>query len=58
MEDQNHSNYEEISFTLDHQYADDLGWTSASQHVLDNIEKKNCHRKTEAGKPIYKSIKN
>ena len=37
--------------------ADDIGWVSTSQHVLDNIEKE-LPQKTETGKPTYKSIKN
>ena len=39
LEDHDYSNYEDPSFTLDQQYADDIGWASTSQHVLDNIEK-------------------
>ena len=39
LKDHEYSNYEDPSFTLDQQYADDIGWASTSQHVLDNIEK-------------------
>ena len=40
--------YHDTWFTLDQQYADDIGWVSTSQHVLDNIDK-NYNRKLKQG---------
>ena len=42
LEDHNYSNYEDTSFTIDQQYADDIGWASTAEHIIENIKK---HRK-------------
>ena len=39
LEDHNYSNYEDTSFTIDQQYADDIGWASTAEHIIENIEK-------------------
>ena len=41
LEDHNYSNYVDTSFTVDQQYADDIGWASTAEHIIENIEKKN-----------------
>ena len=38
FEDHNYSNYEDTSFTVDQQYADDIGWASTAEHIIENIE--------------------
>ena len=45
LEDHNYSNYEDTSFTIDQQYADDIGWASTAEHIIENIEKKNTTEK-------------
>ena len=38
LEDHTYSNYEDTSFTVDQQYADDIGWASTAEHIIENIE--------------------
>ena len=57
LEDHTYSNYEDTSFTVDQQYADDIGWASTAEHIIENIEKKH-NRKTQRKKSTNKSIQN
>ena len=38
LEDHNYSNYVDTSFTVDQQYADNIGWASTADHIIENIE--------------------
>ena len=38
-EDHNYSNYEDTSLTVDQKYADDIGWASSAEPIIENIEK-------------------
>ena len=57
LEDHNYSNYEDTSFTIDQQCADDIGWASTAEHIIENIKKKH-QRKTQRKKSTHKSIQN
>ena len=39
MKDHNYTVPTNNTFTIDQQYADDIGWASTGSHVLDTIEK-------------------
>ena len=47
LEDHTYSNYEDTSFTVDQQYADDIGWASTAEHIIENIEKKTLQKNSK-----------
>ena len=38
LQDHTYSKYEEWAFTVDQQYADDIGWASTATHILEKTE--------------------
>ena len=56
LEDHNYSNYDDTSFTVDQQYADDIGSASTTEHIIENIEKK--HYRKIGKNSTHKSFQN
>ena len=57
FEDHNYSNYDDTSLTIDQQNADDIGWASTTEHIIENIEKKH-YKKTQRKNSTHKSFQN
>ena len=55
LEDHNYSNYEDASLTVDQQCADDIGWTSTAEHIIENIEKNTTEKLKERNLLINQS---